>query len=317
MKLESDWERLIDERMPPRPRGRRVRHRLELALTLALQWTCNLLPLRALRRVGAGLGWVAYRIFGVRKTIARDNIRRSFPECPDREVERIALGSYQNMGRSLMEYASFARLSRERVLDMVEVEGLANFDAALEHGRGALLYSGHFGNWELLGAVIARCGYPVHCTDTIHTNPHTHRVINRLREAQGLKIISPHEPLAYLKTLLMNNQFVTYVADQDAGQGGIFVDFMGRPASTLRGPAILSIRLDSPIVPGFLIRVGIDRHKAVCGKPLWPDKTLRGNAAIIDLTVRFTAVLEEFVRRHPDHYFWVHRRWKTKPPGEF
>jgi len=196
---------------------------------------------------------------------------------------------------------------------MVEIEGMENFDVALEHGAGAILFTGHFGNWELLGALIARCGYPIHVTDTNHSNRRVHELISDLRIRQGMKIIAPSEPLSRIMDVVSRNGFVAYLADQDARHHGIFVDFFGRPASTVRGPAICSVRLGCPIVAGFLIREGHDRHRAVFEKPMWPDRSLGSSEAVHELTQRFTLLLEKYVREHPGQYFWMHRRWKTAP----
>jgi hypothetical protein len=104
--------------------------------------------------------------------------------------------------------------------------------------------------------------------------------------------------------------------DQDARRDGIFVDFLGRPTSTVRGPAIFSIRKRCPIVALFLLRRGVDRHLAVIEKPIWPNPRLKGREAIRDLTQRYTRILEKHVRESPGQYFWMHRRWKTRPSGE-
>lgn len=295
------------------PLPKRFQYRAEWVLTVLLIGVCSTVPLGVLRRVGAMLGWLAWRVFRVRRRVVLDNIRRSFPAAHEAAVDAIAVESYRQYGMSLMEFAAFRRLSRERLLAMVEIEGMENFDVALAHGAGAVLFAGHFGNWELLGAVIARCGYPIHVTDTNHTNKLVHRVISDLRIRQGMKIISPSEPLSRITQILSENGFVAYLADQDARHHGIFVDFLGRPASTVRGPAVCSIRRGCPIVAGFLIRRGYDRHRAVFEAPIWPDENLGGREAIQELTQRFTRLLEKHVRDYPGQYFWMHRRWKTPP----
>ncbi|UCG51562.1 MAG: lysophospholipid acyltransferase family protein [Candidatus Latescibacterota bacterium] len=299
----------------PLPLSRRIRHRIEYLLTELLISVCSVVPLGALRRVGGALGWLGWRVFGIRRRVVTDNLDASLPDSSSRERERIAIESYKNMGRALMEFAAFRGLSAEKLLGMVDIEGLENFDKALEHGNGAILFTGHFGNWELLGAVIARCGYPIHVTDTNHSNKLVHEIISDLRTRQGMRIISPSEPLTRITQLLSENQFVAYLADQDARRDGIFVDFLGRPASTVRGPAIFSIRKKCPIVPGFLIRKGRDRHRAIFEKPLWPDERLVSGEAVLELTQRFTTLLERYVREYPEQYFWTHRRWKTRPDG--
>ena len=293
--------------------SKRIQYRIEYILTQFLVGVCSIVPLPVLRRTGAGLGWVAWRVFKVRREVVLDNITQSFAAADPARVDQIAVESYRTFGMALMELAAFRRLSAERLLGMVDIEGLENFDTALEHGKGAVLFTGHLGNWELLGAVIARCGYPIYVTDTNHSNKLVHGIISDLRIRQGMKIIAPSEPLTRVTDLLSNNKFVAYLADQDARRHGIFVDFFGRPASTVRGPAIFSIRRGCPIVAGFLIREGYDRHRAIFEKPLWPDPRLKGRAAVGELTQRFTALLERYVREYPGHYFWMHRRWKTNP----
>jgi KDO2-lipid IV(A) lauroyltransferase len=299
---------------PRLPLSKRLQYRIEWSLTVGLIGVCATVPLIWLRRAGAGLGWLAWRILRVRRRVVIDNIARSFPEANETAVDAIALESYRQYGMSLMEFAAFRRLSREKILEMVEIQGMGNLDAALAHGRGAVLFTGHFGNWELLGAVVARSGYPLHVTDTNHTNKSVHHLISDLRIRQGMKIIAPSEPLSRNMRILSENGFVAYLADQDARGHGIFVDFFGRPASTVRGPAVCAVRRQCPIVATFLIREGYDRHRAVFEEPLWPVGGRTSAEAVQELTQRFTRMLEGYVRTYPGQYFWMHRRWKTKPP---
>jgi KDO2-lipid IV(A) lauroyltransferase len=304
--------RAVDTRSSP-GFSKRVQYRIEWAFTCLLISVCSTVPLVVLRRFGAGVGWMAWRIFRIRRRVVLDNISRSFPDADASAVDAVAVESYRQFGMALMEFAAFRRLSRRKLFGMVDIEGLENLDAALAHGAGAILFTGHFGNWELLGAVVAGCGYPLHVTDTNHSNKLAHGIISGLRIRQGMKIIAPSEPLSRINGLLSANQFVAYLADQDARRDGIFVDFFERPASTVRGPALFSVRKGCPVVPTFLIREGHDRHRAVFERPLWPDPRLKGREAIHELTQRFTRILETYVRENPGQYFWMHRRWKTRP----
>ena len=293
-------------------RSKRIQYYIEYLVVKALVATATILPLKLLRRVGSALGWVALRIFAVRRRVVVDNIGRALH--PDSaQMRAITRRAYANWGRCLMEFAAFKRIGQADLFAMVDIDGRQNLDAALAHGRGAILFTGHFGNWELLGATLARAGYPLHVTDTNHSNKRVHRIISELRTAQHVKIIEPDKPVKYVLRLLDNNQFVAYLADQNARAAGIFIDFFGRPAWTLRGPAVFAIRRRCPIVACFMIREGIDRHRAVFEEPLWPDPTLDGEEAVIELTQRFTRVLEDYIRKYPELYFWTHRRWKTQP----
>lgn len=291
-----------------------VSRRAEYYALRVLSKACRVLPLSLLRRLGAGVGWFAYRVVGFRKDVASQNIGSALNLDNTRAIERIGTRCYMHLGRSVVECAAFLSMSRQELLDMVTLEGLEHLDEAREYGRGAILYSGHFGNWELLGAVIARRGYPIHATDTEHRNPYVHRLISEARMSQGIKMLPPNTSAKSIIRLLSENKFVTYAADQDAGPGGLFVDFLGRPASTLKGPAFFAVRFGCPIAATFLIRQGRDHHRAVFEKLLWPQKKLPDEEATVELTQRFTSLLERYVRAYPDQYLWGHRRWKTKPP---
>lgn len=292
---------------------KRLKHRIEYIVVRSLVAVGTVTPLRFLRRVGGVFGWIAYRVVGVRRTIATQNIAASLPGSDHSLASKIALESYKNYGRSLMELSTFKRLSASDLSRMVVLEGRENLDGALARGKGAILFTGHFGNWELISPTMAVNGYPFHATDTAHSNRLTHRIILDLRTAHGTRPIEPRAPIAHLYRLLSENQVIAYVADQDAGRRGIFVEFFGRPASTNRGPAVFAVRKGCPIVPGFMIRQNTDHHILRFGEALWPDPGLKGAAAMVDLTQRYTRVLEAIVREYPEMYFWVHRRWKTKP----
>lgn len=295
------------------PARKRVQYRIEYIVVKTMLSVCGRFPLALLRRVGSFLGTLAYRIFHIRRTVVLDNISCSFPGATRQTIDRIALEAYRNTGRSFLEMSAMGLATKSDILDAVSIEGMHHFDEALEHGRGAILFSGHFGNWELLGAVIGRCGYPIHATDTNHSNKLVHGLITHMRRRQGMVVLSPDVPLSELRRLLRENKMITYVADQDARRNGVFVDFLGRPASTLRGPSLLAVRAGCPILPGFLIRERVDRHRAVFEELLWPDPALPNREAALDLTRRFTGLLERYVRRYPEMYFWMHRRWKTRP----
>ncbi|MCZ6766769.1 MAG: lysophospholipid acyltransferase family protein [bacterium] len=295
-----------------RPLKKRIQYQAEYRVVQGLSLATRVLPLNLLRRVGAGVGWAAYRMFGFRRRVAAENIKRAFDYADERSVTRVGQSAYMNLGRSLVECAALGHYDKRRLLEMVTVEGIENLKEAYRHGKGVILNSGHFGNWELLGAVAARCGFSVHATDTNHSNEHTHRFINEARRYQGIQVITD-QSMRRIVRLLSRNHGVTYLADRDMGPDGIFVDFLGRPASTLRGPAVLALRFGCPILPGFIVRETNDHHRAIFEPPLWPDPSLSGDAALVDVTRRFTRILERYVRRYPDHYLWGHRRWKSVP----
>ena len=272
----------------------------------------SVFPLWFLRPVGAALGWAAFSILRIRRRVALDNIRRAIGGS-EQEVRGIARRSYMNLGRSMMEFAAFHRLSAGQIQRLVTVEGEQHFDEVAAAGRGAMLVTGHFGNWELIAAWMGRSRFPFNVLAGRQSNPRVNRILNRLREKQGSRIIHYQAGLRGVLRALDQKELVAVLADQDARRRGVFVDFMGRPASTMREPARLAVQLGCPIISGFIIRCLGGRHRAEILPPLWPALDLPRDEAIVDLTQRFTAHLEAYVRKYPDQYFWAHRRWKTQP----
>ena len=275
---------------------------------------CTVVPLGLLRNLGAGLGWMAYRVFKVRRAVTLENIRASLPEVTDGSAaDRIALSSYQNLGRSFVEYAGFAHFSAERLRTLAELEGFEHLDVGLSHGKGIVFVTGHVGNWELVGASMARRGYPIHYLVGEQTNHSVDRLMNELRQRQGAGIIHRDRALRKVLRTLADNQIVCLLADQDARRGGVFVDFLGRTASTVKGPAMFAIKSKCPIVTGFIHRPRNGRQVVALQPPLWVDDSLTGDEAVRDLTQRYTDRLTDHIRNQPAEYFWGHRRWKTQP----
>ncbi len=294
---------------------KRFRHALEVAGVRVAFAMTRLLPMRLAGAIGAGLGSFAYSVLGVRRDVSRDNIARALGDAAAKHggASAIAKRSYANLGRSMMEFVAFARITHDDVRAMVRFEGLEHFDRAVEGGNGAVLFAGHFGNWELLGAGIAAYGYPIHFLVGEQTNHRVDDLMNDLRRKQGIGIISRNVALKKVLRALKSNQFVALLADQDARKGGVFVEFLGRPAASARGPAMFAIKQGCPIVTGHIRRVKGGGHVATLEPPLYADPALDGDEQVRDLTQRFTDQLSSWIRRYPDEYFWAHRRWKTQP----
>jgi len=235
---------------------------------------------------------------------------------PRSQAVGIGRRSYANMGRSLMEYTAFARLSAGDVAELVELNGKEHFERAFAGGKGVVLFTAHLGNWELMGARFAAEGYPTDFLVGEQSNKLVDDMMNELRRAQNIGIIHRNVALRGVLRALKDNRMVCLLGDQNVLSGGVFVDFFGRTASTARGPALFAIKQGCPIVVAGVRRIGRGRHVATADKTLWPDPELDGEEAIVELTQRFTDAISEHIRRAPDEYFWAHRRWKTRPPHE-
>lgn len=288
--------------------ARAIRHDIEYAAVRGALALAASLPLGVARGVGASAGWLAYAL-GIRREVTVDNIVRALGVSRG-EAGRIGCRAYQNLGRSMMEFAAFSRWSREEVLRETDIEGAEHLANARAAGRGAVIVAGHFGNWELGGTVIPALGYPNHFVVGEQSNARVDDIMNNVRRAQGSELIPRATALRKVMVALRANEFVALLADQDARKGGVIVDFLGRPASTVRGPALFAIRARCPIIPLSVHRRG-KRFGVIFDPPLWPDPSLDEDQAVADLTRRHVAALAKRIREHPDEYFWPHRRWKS------
>lgn len=287
---------------------REIRQAAEYAgVRVALAMAASL-PLGMARAVGASIGSLAFAL-GVRRRISVDNVAASLGVSRG-AATGIARRSYQNLGRSMMEFSALKHWSRDELLRQVSVEGRENLEAARAAGRGAVIISGHLGCWEFATAVVPALGYPTNLLVGEQTNARVDDVMNEVRRVHGGTIITKQSALKKVLTSLRNNEFVVFLADQDARKGGVMVDFLGRRASVVRGPAMFALRANAPIIVFSVHRDG-RRHRIVFEPPIWPNPDLEEEASVLDLTRRHTDALARRIREHPDEYFWPHRRWKT------
>jgi KDO2-lipid IV(A) lauroyltransferase len=299
-------------------RDRRItlQHRLEYAAVRAAQAAICALPERAARAVGAFLGDLAFSALRIRRAVVMEHLRRVFGgEMSEDELARVARESYRNFGRMTFEYARFPRLRLADIEAGIAVVGGEHLDNALAGGRGAVLVAAHFGNWEL-AATLASRGYPLTFLVGEQHNVLVDGLMNRLRERFGVETVPVTGSLMGVLRALRRNRIVAMLSDQDAGKSGVFVEFLGREASTPYGPARMSARTGAPLLPGVAVRKGGGKHELVICPPVSPlpegtplDEQVRA------LTQGYTSVFERFIRERPDHYFWMHRRWKTRAPS--
>ena len=285
---------------------------LQYWLLRAIGWRANRLRLDKALRWGATLGSLGY-FFGIRKDVALGNLHAAFPEKSPEECDAIARSLYQNLGRNLVELLRFETQSQSDVRALVTFEGEEHFKAALAQGRGAILVSGHFGNWEIFAAAIASAGYPFSVVVYPQHNAPVDAMLNRLRQGKGVQIIYKRDAAKDVLRALKANRLVTMLSDQDAGSDGVFVDYFGRKASTTRGPALFAYKTGAPIITGVIMREEQGRHRGIIDAPMYADQSADRDAEIARLTQEFTKRLEQRARQHPDHWYWVHKRWKTRP----
>lgn len=288
----------------------KIKHKIEYRITGLIGGLARIIPYRWALAIGSFLGWVAFDVFRVRRKVTMINLRNSLGVHKN-GLAGIGRGAYRNFGKSMVEYSLFPSLSGQRVLSMVELEGAENFDQALARGRGAVVVAGHFGSWELMGAAVAQMGYPVDFLVGEQHNLLVDEMMNGFRRGMGIGIIKMGAAAKGVIRALRNNRFVAMLSDQDAGDHGTVVEFFSRPASTPKGPAAFALKMDAPIIMAFMVRQSRGKQRIVLEKPIFGRKTSDKEEDIRNLTQAYTSVLESYIRKYPDHWFWPHRRWKS------
>ncbi len=290
---------------------RRMRHRVEYLLTRGLGTLVQILPYQASICIGSFLGDLAFSLIGVRRKVTLENLKKAFgKEYNEKEIKKIARESYRNIGRGFVEYAMFPVL-KKRLDKLVEFEGLENFEQALKKRRGAVVVAGHFGSWELMGAATSQKGYPIDFLVGEQHNILVDNLMNRYRQLMGIGIIKMGVATRGVIKALRNNRFVAMLSDQDAGKDGTIVNFFGYPASTPKGPAAFALKTSAPIIMAFIIRQNNKRQRIILTEPIYIQKSKNKDEDIKNLTQAYTSILEDFIRKYPDHWFWPHRRWKS------
>lgn len=295
----------------------RVRQRLDFAILYALLLLARPLPRRLLLGLGRALGDFVWQVVRFRRRVVLENLTAAFgSEMSAGEIRHLARRFYRNLGMTLMEFLSIPRLKATQVEELVELQGREHLDGVMAEGRGGLLVSGHFGNWELLAARLAAAGYKVNFIAKSQANPEVDRIQNEIRTRAGIGILRSGSDVKAMILALRRREFIGLLADQDAGKDGVFTSFLGRPASVFRGTAYLAWKLKCPIVTGHILRRPDGRHLVVIEPAVYPDPQWDEETAVTRLTEMHVQRLEAAVRKAPDHYFWLHRRWKTRPPEE-
>jgi len=248
------------------------------------------------------------------RLIATHNLRRAFPEKSEGEIVRIVQSVYRNMGIVAAEFFDIPRLTKKNIAALVEAEGVENCEKALAKGRGVLLFSAHFGNWELEAAAAALLIKPAVVIYRILDSPLLEHLVLRVRSATGNVLLpKDHAMRAMLRTLKQNG-IVGILIDQNmAWYEGVFVDYFGRPACTTDGLALLALHTEAPVLPAYMVRLPDGRYRLVFGPEVEVIRTGDRDADVLANTQRFTKVIEQIVRRYPDQWLWVHQRWKTQP----
>jgi KDO2-lipid IV(A) lauroyltransferase len=296
----------------------RLRFRLEDCATAVLEQACRLVPRRATPALGAVVGTGAWLLAGRRRQIALDNARRALGgELGPGPCGPLVRRAYRQFGRILLEGLMFPRYSARDAGTLLRYTGLEHIRSAYESGRGVLLFSGHYGNWELVALMQGYLGMPLTMITRPLDNPLLERRLARLRGLSGNEIQHKKHALRPMLAALSAGRGVAIVIDQNVRDGSaVFVDFFGRKAATTPALALLALRTGAAVMPVFAIPEGSGRYRVEYLPEVVPVRTGDRQADVLDLTQRCTQVIERYVRAHQGAWLWMHERWKTRPPDE-
>jgi KDO2-lipid IV(A) lauroyltransferase len=264
--------------------------------------------------LGAHLGDVLYLVLARRRRVVFENLAIAFgTDKTAEERHQIARVTFRNLGQHVVDFSHVRQLTVQRFTTMCYIEGLEHVETLLQRGTGLLILSAHFGSWELAPAVSLCLTTPLHVIVRPLDNPALQRLAEAYRRRCGYRAIPRHAALAECLKVLRRGEIVAVLMDQSSlRQESIQVEFFGTNAYTSRGPALLALRTGCPVVSGFLIRTGQGRHRLVFSQEIPVHRTGNLQQDIVENTQTFTYVIESYVRRYPDHWFWLHRRWKQR-----
>ncbi|MFB3820093.1 MAG: lysophospholipid acyltransferase family protein [Candidatus Methylomirabilales bacterium] len=289
---------------------------VEWGLVSALFRVFALMPAGWAYAAGEGAGRLVYALDGRHRRITQENLARAFPgELTGQQVADLARAVFENLGRTAVDVARSDRLLRQGALERCRVEGMERLLAARGRGKGVLVITAHFGPWELLPLMAALRYEPIHVVARPMDNPWLNDLLTRMRERGGNRVILKREALPLILKVLRQGETVGILIDQHITEkDGVVVPFFGRPASTVSAPALLALRSGAAVLPVGILREGRGRFCIRIGEEVLVERTGDLKTDVVLNTARFTAALERFIRLQPDHWFWVHRRWKTPLP---
>ena len=295
-----------------------VKELAEYSLALALVKTFGLLPRPLAHRAAQLLACVGFHLARRQRLAGLQNLRIAFPEMTDVERDRILRGCFQNLARLLVEFTHFPQLNKANISQYVIQDGLENYLEGLNRGRGVIFMTAHFGAWELSSFAHAVYGFPLKFIVRPIDNPKVEALISGYRTLSGNKPIDRRDAARDVLKALRKNEAVGILFDQNTTRSeGVFAEFFGIPAATTPAIALFALRTGAAVVPGFLIwDDSLKKHRLRLDPPVDLINTGDLDKDVLENTKLFNRILESYVRKYPDQWLWIHRRWKTRPAGE-
>lgn len=275
------------------------------------------LPRPLARAAGISIAWFVYFLHRKLRRVGMRNLELAFPEKNWRERKKILRGVFTSLGRQVAEVCLFPKYTRENVSKTVVYEGFENFERALARGKGVLFLTGHLGAWELSAFAHSLYGYPLGIVMRPLDNPYLDRLAREYRTMHGNKAVDKDFARGLIAAMRKGETVGVLMDTNMIASQGVFVDFFGIPACTASGVARVALKTDAAVVPGFTIwDPGLQKYRLRFDPPVELVRTGNTERDVLANTAKFTKVIEDYIRRYPEQWLWVHRRWKTRPGGE-
>jgi KDO2-lipid IV(A) lauroyltransferase len=300
---------------PPRRRSKPFEWWATRRLIAALNLMGRCTPKSFLPVMGRALGMAAFHGMKRYRLVARANLHRAYGhEWSEARIENVARESFRHLGITLVEFfLRQPRMTGEEIDREIRFEGREHYEAAFERGKGVILITAHYGNWEFMGPRLFRAGYRVSGVSRTADDPGLEQMIASIRTRWGLSQIPRRQAARQGLAALRRNEILAILLDQNTAEGGVFVPFFGYPASTATGPAVFALKTGAAIVPTFCIREADGTHRMKAWPPIIPTSTGDRAADVLRLTAEITQSIEVQIRERPELWCWLHNRWKLQP----
>jgi KDO2-lipid IV(A) lauroyltransferase len=290
----------------------------EYWLSLTIIRIFGAMPRAMAHRVAQILAGLGFHLAKRQRRAGLRNLQLAFPNLTSAEHEKILRGCFRNLGRLLVEFTHFPELNKTNVSNFVVHDGLENYLEGMRRGKGLIFMTAHFGSWELSSFAHAVYGYPLKFVVRPIDNPCVEELISRYRTLSHNVPIQRRSAARDILKALRKNEAVGILFDQNTTRSeGVFAEFFGLTCATTPSIALFALRTGAAVVPGFLIwDESLQKHRLRLDPPVELIETGDLEHDVLENTKHFNSILEGYIRKYPDQWLWIHRRWKTRPEGE-